>query len=144
MKMPLALFPDWTRKQYDLDTKAHKGFVYREICKAIYGLPNAGRLANERLRQKLEPAGFYEVAYTPGLWKHKRRPIQFSLIVDDFGVKYVGKEHIDFLIKSLCKDYARVTVDKTGELYAGICLKWNYQERWVDVSMDGYVSKLRQ
>ena len=144
MKMPLALFPEWTRKQYDLDAKAHKGFVYWEIRKAIYGLPNAGRLANERLRQKLKPAGFYEVAHTPGLWKHKRRPIQFSLIVDDFGVKFVGKEHIDFLITSLRNDYARITVDWTGELYAGIALKWNYQERWVDASMDGYVRKLRQ
>jgi hypothetical protein len=28
---------------------------------------------------------------TPGLWTHKTRPILFSLVVDDFGVKYVGK-----------------------------------------------------
>ena len=101
-------------------------------------------MANLRLREKLKPAGFYEAAHTPGLWKHKRRPIQFSLIVDDFGVKYVGKEHMDYLITSLRKDYSRITVDWKGELYAGINLKWNYEERWLDASMNGYVSKLRQ
>ena len=31
--------------------------------------------------------------YTPGLWLHEWRPIQFSLVVDDFGVKYVGEEN---------------------------------------------------
>ena len=91
MKMPLSLFPPWTHIQYNLDEKALNGFVPWEIRKAIYRLPNTGRLANEQLQKKLDPAGFYEVAHTPGLWKHKRRPIQFSLMVDDFGVKYVGK-----------------------------------------------------
>ena len=91
MKMPLSIFPSWTRKQYNLDANALNGFVYWEIRKAIYGLPQAGMLANKQLRKHLKPAGFYEVAHTPGLWKHKRRPIQLSLIVDDFGVKYVGK-----------------------------------------------------
>ena len=133
-----------TRKQYNLDEKALNGFVYWEIRKAIYGLPNAGRLANEQLRKKLEPSGFYEVAHTPGLWKHKRRPIQFSLIVDDFGVKYVGKEHIDYLLTSLRTHYSKVTVDWTGGLYAGINLTWNYQDKWVDASMVGYVKKLRK
>ena len=93
MKMPLELFPTWTRKQYDLDRQAHKGCVYWEIRKAIYGLPQAGALANKLLKENLKPHGYYEVEHTPGLWRHKRRPILFSLIVDDFGIKYVGKEH---------------------------------------------------
>ena len=87
MKMPLALFLEWTRTQYNLDEHALNGSVYWEILSEIYGLPNTGRLANLRLREKLKPAGFYEVANTPGQWKHRRRPIQFSLIVDDFSVK---------------------------------------------------------
>ena len=28
-----------------------------------------------------------------GLWKHNIQPINFTLVVDDFGVKYSGKEH---------------------------------------------------
>ena len=125
--MPLAFFSEWTRKQHNLDEHALNGSVYWENCSVIYGLPNAGRLANIRLREKLKPAGFYEVAHTPGLWKHKRRPIQFSLIVDNFGVKYVGKEHMDYLITSLWKDYLGITVDWKGESYAGVNVKWNYE-----------------
>ena len=78
------------------------------------------------------------------LWRHKRRPIQFSLIVDDFGVKHVGKEHAQHLIACLRKHYTKVAVDWIGSLYAGINLNWNYEERWVDSSMQGYVAKLRQ
>jgi hypothetical protein len=90
MKMPLSIFPQATIEQYDLDKHAKHGFVYLEIRKAIYGLPQAGILANKLLRQRLRPHGYYEVAHTPGLWKHISNPTQFTLTVDDFGVKYVG------------------------------------------------------
>ena len=111
MKMPLELFPPWTRVQYNLDRHAYKDFVYWEIMKAIYGLPQPGALANKQLKENLKPHGYYEVQHTPGLWRHKRRPILFSLIVDDFGVKYVGKEHDMHLYESLKSHYDRVTAD---------------------------------
>ncbi len=31
MKIPLALFPEWIKNQYNLDTNARDGFVYLEI-----------------------------------------------------------------------------------------------------------------
>jgi hypothetical protein len=58
--------------------------------RAVWGLPQAGILANKLLRGRLLPHGYYECANTPGLWKHVLRPISFTLAVDDFGVKYVG------------------------------------------------------
>ncbi len=135
--MPLSLFPQHTIDQYDLATRAKDGFVYLEIRKAVYGLPQAGMLANKQLKEHLAPAGYYEVAHTPGLWRHVTRPIQFSLVVDDFGVKYVGKEHADHLIATLRKHYASVTEDWEGKLYVGITLDWNYEEKWLDTSMSG-------
>jgi hypothetical protein len=42
---------------------------------------------------------------TPGYWKHEWRPISFALVVDDFGVKYIGKEHVHYLIKALKSNY---------------------------------------
>jgi hypothetical protein len=70
MKFPLALFPKHVIEQYNLDKHVHKGFIYVEIRKAIYGLPQAGILANQLLRKRLAPAGYYKVAHTPGLWRH--------------------------------------------------------------------------
>ena len=85
-------------------------------------------LANKRLRENLEPHGYYEVKHTRGLWKHKRRPILCSLIVDNFGITYVGKEHAMHLLASLKQHYDRVPTYWKGELYAGINIEWNYDK----------------
>ena len=77
MKMPLSLFPEWIKQQYNLEEKALNGFEYWEIRKAVYGLPQAGMLENRQLSKHIKPAGFYEVDHTPGLWRHIHRPIQF-------------------------------------------------------------------
>jgi hypothetical protein len=42
MKIPLALFPKWMKKQYNLDTHARDGFVFLEIQQAVVDLPQAG------------------------------------------------------------------------------------------------------
>jgi len=97
MKMPLALFPNHIVKQYYLGEKAKNGFVYLELRKAIYGLPQAGFLANKLLKERLEPHGYREVQQIPGLWKHITRPVQFSLVVYDFGVKYIGRKVLNIL-----------------------------------------------
>ena len=76
-----------------------------QIERGMYGLPQAGILANKLLRKRLEPHGYYELSHTPGLWKHKSLPIQFSLVVDDFGVKYVGEQTALHLINALKQTY---------------------------------------
>jgi hypothetical protein len=98
MKIPLALYPAWTIKQYNLHTHTLNGFVYIEMWRAVWGLPQAAILANKPLRKWLLQHGYYECGNTPDLWKHKTRPILFTLVVDDVGVKYVGKEYADHLI----------------------------------------------
>jgi hypothetical protein len=59
-------------------------------------------------------------------------------MVDDFGVKYVGKEHAQHLIYALEADYT-FSKDWTGGLYCGITLTWNYVSKHVDLSMPGYI-----
>ena len=123
--MPLHLFPQHTIDQYKLQENAQNGQVYLEVRKAIYGLPQAGALANKQLKKFLAPYGYYEVAHTPGLWRHATRPIQLSLVVDNFGVKYVGKQHVEHLVHCLKKNYAKVSEDWKGKIYCGITLEWN-------------------
>ena len=62
-----------------------------QIQRGLYGLPQSGILANKLLRKRLKPHGYYELPYTPGLWKHVTLPVLFTLVVYDFGVKYTGK-----------------------------------------------------
>ena len=77
---------------------------------------------------------------TPGLWTHEWRPICFSLLVDDFGVKYVGEEHAAHLVAALKETYD-IEVDEKGEKYVGISLDWDYENGEVHLSMPGYVSE---
>jgi hypothetical protein len=141
MKIPINVFPQATIKQYNLLQHQHNGFIYLEVRKAIYSLPQAGFLANQLLRQRLRPFGYFEVMHTPGLWKHVSRPIQFTLTVDDFGIKYEGNKHADHLIDALRTHY-KVKENWNGALYCGISLKWDYQQWHVDISMPMYVDKL--
>ena len=60
------------------------------------------------------------------------------MVVDDFGVKYSGKEHAIHLKASLETIY-KVTTDWEGKFYIGIALKWEYEKGTVQLSMPGYV-----
>ena len=142
MKMPLDIFPQHIKEQYNLDELQYKGYVWLEIRKAIYGLPQAGILANKQLREKLQPHGYYEVAHTPGLWRHVTRPVQFSLVVDDFGVKYEGKENAEHLINAIKSEGYKLSIDWGGTKYCGITLNWDYDLRTLTISMPGYVQKM--
>ena len=85
MKIPLALFPEWIKTQYNLDTHARDGFVILEIRRAVWGLSQAGILENKLLQKRLKAHGYYKCVNTPGLWRYATRPITFSLVVDGFG-----------------------------------------------------------
>ena len=45
----------------------------------------------------------------PGLWKYKWRTVQFTLVVDDFGVKYVREKHALHLKHTLKENYTITT-----------------------------------
>jgi hypothetical protein len=75
---------------------------------------------------------------THGLWIHDTRPISLSLVVDDFGVKYAGREHAEHLMECIKKTY-NISSDWNGTAYCGLTLEWDYKKRTVDLSMPGYI-----
>ena len=56
--------------------------------------------------------------------------------MNDFGVKYVGKEHAAHL-KPVLKEHYEITED----WYCGITFDWDYEKWKVHMSMPGYVQK---
>ena len=56
-------------------------------------------------RKRLNKAGYCQSDQAPDFWKHKWRPVSFSLIIDDLGVKYVGRKHVQRLIETLNEFY---------------------------------------
>ena len=122
----LANFPDDVIAHYKLKEKVSKdGFIFYKICKGMYGLPHAGLIAQQLLEKRLEKHGYHQSDKTLGFWKHDTRPISFTLIVDDFGVKYVGKENADHLINVL-KEHYEVAEDWDCTKYCGINLDWDH------------------
>jgi hypothetical protein len=107
----------------------------------MYGLKQAGLLANQILQKRLPPFGYYPARHTPGMWLHKTRPVAFSLIVDDFAVKYVGKQHAYHLRDALLRSY-ELTTDWEVNVYSGMSLKWDYENRTCDISIPGYVANV--
>ena len=106
-----------------------------------YGLPQSGILANDCLQAHLLAHGYKEQAtHTPGLFNHETSLVTFSLIVDDFGVKYVIENQARHLIDTLHLLY-RITIEWTGTKYCGLTLQWDYIARTVHVTMPGYVDK---
>eukprot|EP00804_Cyclotella_cryptica_P025587 CCRYP_002823-RE/>CCRYP_002823-RE protein AED:0.29 eAED:0.29 QI:0/0/0/1/0/0/2/0/609 len=115
IRIKLSDLPDEIIREYKLTDKVNKnGMIFVSVTRGI----------------KL----------VPGLWRHTTRPIQFVLTVDDFGVKYVGREHADHLYQALCQHY-NVTTDWTGDRYIGIHLRWDYVKHQVHLFMPGYVQK---
>ena len=139
LRMKLADMPDNIQEQYKLKGLATEdGHIYVAVKRGMYGLPSAGILAQELLEKRLNAHGYEQSKFTPGLWTHKWRPICFSLVVDDFGVKYVGREHAEHL-KSVIEEHYKVTTDWEGKRYLGLTLDWDYVLRQVHLSMPDYV-----
>ncbi len=130
-KIRLSDIPEEIITEYKLHEKATSdGWVYIKVVRGMYGLPQAGSLGHDLLERRLNVEGYFQSKIVPGLWKQEVRPIQFILVVDDFGIKYIRNEDLDHLIQSIKKHYD-VTVDTEGREYLKIELDWDYKNRKV-------------
>jgi hypothetical protein len=78
---------------------------------------------------------------TPGLWKHKWRPIQICLIVNNFGVEYVEIEHFNHLLTVL-QQYHQVQTNMAGNKIVGLNVQWDFPSKQVRTDMKSYVNDL--
>ena len=139
VKMKLSDFPETVIAHYNLSEKATPdGFVYFAIKRGIYGLPQSEILAQTLLETRLNAHLYHHRKTTPGLWTHEWRPICFTLVVENFGVNYFGKEHADHLIKFI-KEHYDIIEDWEGKRYLGITFYWNYDTSSIQLSMPNYI-----
>ena len=110
-----------------------------EIQRGMYGLPQAGILANIQLKQHLKKYGYYETK-THGLFRHESRTTTFTLVVDDFGVCTTSKADLDHLRHAINNKYD-TTIDTTCSTYLEISIKWDYRHQDLNVSMPRYISR---
>ena len=135
----ILLIPDEVIDEYNLcKITIPDGYIYAEVTKGMYGLPQAGLLANELLEKQLQEHVYKQREIIPGLWKHDTRDITFTLVVDDFGVKYIAKADVLHLTNVLKQNY-KITEDWNGKKYIGLTLDWDYENKQVHLSMPGYM-----
>ena len=145
VRIKLTDIPQGFIDEYNLTKHVRHGWIYFDIIRSAYGLKQFGKLSNDLLRTRLEEDDYYETYTTPDLWQHTWRPIQFVLVVDDFGVEYVGEEHTLHLV-SILKRYHEISQDWEGKKYTGIDLEWNYakvhKDRMCRLLVKGYIAEL--
>ena len=110
VRVKLEDIPQEFIEEYHLLDNERHWWVYFEIVRGCYELPQSDKLDNNLIRTILEDAHYYETATTPGLWCHKWRSIPFFLIVYYFGLEYVKKQDADHLA-SVLKKYNYISQD---------------------------------
>ena len=88
----------------------------------------------KKYQNNAHEAQVYKAAHTPSLFTHIPRMILFTLVVYDFGLKLMGKEHRQFFMSILNK-YYDTEKDWKGEVCCGITLTFNILEGCVNISM---------
>ncbi|KAL7474028.1 hypothetical protein ACHAW6_000819 [Cyclotella cf. meneghiniana] len=140
-KMKLSNIPEKIRHEYKLHKNTTpNGWVYIRCTRGMYGLSQAGSLGHDLLEKCLNKDGYYQSPIVPGLWKHTTRPIQFTSVLDNFGVKYTSRNKANYLIDTLKKHYD-VSADYTGRKYVKINLDWDYNKGKVHLSMAPFHDK---
>jgi hypothetical protein len=116
--------------------------VYVRIDKTMYGLPQAGIISQQILVQHLTKYGYHPAPHTPCLFAHESRPISFTLVVDDFGIKYSDPADLEHFYASLRAKYSIKTCSEGSVFkYIGYTLNFDYPDHSCTLSMPGYIDK---
>jgi hypothetical protein len=141
MRIDLKQIPPKSREKYISDDLVRNEQVLAEIRKGIYGLTQAGLLAQERLVEHLAKHEYHRLSEDhPCIFKHKSRKITFCLVVDDFGVMYHEREDAEHLLCALEELYS-VKADWEGTTYVGFHVKHDKGNRVLTLSMPNYISE---
>ena len=123
----ISVIPQEFITAYNIKDKVHNGYIFEQVTKGIYGFPQAGQIAHDFLVKKLSPYVHHTSRKNPVIWTHNSRPINFTSVVDDFSVKYSGKEHALHL-KALIEEKYSVSVYRERKMYIVISLSGNMKK----------------
>ena len=126
--------------RYNLHSMFHNDYIYCEINKGVYGLPQAALLAYQQVCTHLKLSGYIPIDGTSRMFKHLTCPTILCLCVDDFEIKYFSTDDAHYLLTSLQSKY-KYSVDWDGNNFCGLHYDWNYEKGFVNVSLPDYDQK---
>ena len=141
IRIPVPVLPDDIREEFQLDQYIYNGFVLFEVTKGMYGLPQAGYLAQKELIDYLAGFDYYPSNTDPCLFRHKTNGVAFTLVVDDFLIKYKERDAAMHLLTYLQARYP-LKFDWSPSQYFGIDIAFDKLRRTVKLSIPGYIPKM--
>ncbi len=94
MRLKKTDIPEETMTEYQLqELMTVDRYVYCEIAKGMYGLPQSGIIAQELLTERLVEYGYHQSKIILGLLTHETRRTTFTLLVDNFAIKIMSENN---------------------------------------------------
>jgi hypothetical protein len=94
---------------------------FLRLQNSMYGLPHAGKIAQDVLIGRLAKHGYLQTG-TTCLFRHVTNGVAFALVVDDFAVKFKDLVSADHLIASLELFY-KLTIKRNATKYLGLTIE---------------------
>ena len=101
------IFPQYSVDENHIEHLVINNRILVKIRKGMYGLPQVGPLGYIFIIKHLQLHGYTRAGFTPGLFKHATLNTLFSVVFDDFGVKYTDKNDALNFINILKKKIPR-------------------------------------
>lgn len=92
--------------------------------------------------RQLECHGYVQAKHTSYLFSHISRSVSFTLIVDDFGIKYTRHLHAEHFLATSAIYTQSQSTGQAGDKYIGFTIKLDRPNRRVHLSMPGYIRKV--
>ena len=70
----------------------------------MYGFKKSGIISNLELQKNMEKFGHCPVRFTAGIWKHETNETIFTLVVNNFCIKYTSEVNAEHLLHALRKN----------------------------------------
>jgi hypothetical protein len=144
MKISFEQLSPATIIKYSLEQHRSKGFALVEVTSALYGMPEAGRIAQDKLVAILALHGYIEEERSEKMCLFRstdpNNRTAFIVHTDDFCIKFHDEAEAEKVI-TLLKDNGYITtVDREGKKFCGTTLSHDLALQRFHISQPGYLS----
>jgi hypothetical protein len=139
IRIPLKFLSQKVLDKHNLHQHIHNNSVLFEMTKSMYGLPHAGKIAQDILIERLATHGYHQTS-TICLFRHSTNGVAFALVVDDFGVKFQDLAGAEDLIRCL-QLYYTLTIKMDATKFLGLTIAVDHTAREVRISAPGVIPK---